>query len=153
MPGRLSLSMCLCSRCRPQSTHRVSSLSVYFIKLSTTNYCTHTKRLPISDVHPFIMEKSGLWLVRVGGARTPLSAYYHHVYKVAVYAPQLSGQIHSPYLISINICTAKTKYRKFQTNIPRKGISGPQSRFPHSCICEPFIYFHARSAYSAGGNI
>ncbi len=28
--------------------------------------------------------------------------------------------------------TAKTKYRNFETNIPRKGISGPQSQFPHS---------------------
>ena len=28
--------------------------------------------------------------------------------------------------------TAKTKCRKFETNIPRKGISGPQSQFPHS---------------------
>ncbi len=30
--------------------------------------------------------------------------------------------------------TAKTKCRKFETNIPRKGISGPQSQFPHSCV-------------------
>jgi hypothetical protein len=27
--------------------------------------------------------------------------------------------------------TANTKCRKFETNIPRKGISGPQSQFPH----------------------
>jgi hypothetical protein len=33
-------------------------------------------------------------------------------------------------------CTAKTKYRIFETNIPRKGISGSQSQFPHSCVCE-----------------
>ncbi len=32
--------------------------------------------------------------------------------------------------------TAKTKCRKFETNIPRKGILGPQSQFPHSCVCE-----------------
>jgi hypothetical protein len=30
----------------------------------------------------------------------------------------------------------KTKYRNFKTNIPRKGISGYQSQFPHSCVCE-----------------
>jgi hypothetical protein len=46
---------------------------------------------------------------------------------------------------------AKTQYRKFETNIPRKGISRPQSQFPHSCICERFIYSHDRSAYSAAG--
>jgi hypothetical protein len=27
-------------------------------------------------------------------------------------------------------CTAKTKYGNFNTNIPRKGISGSQSQFP-----------------------
>jgi hypothetical protein len=31
---------------------------------------------------------------------------------------------------------AKTKYRNFETNIPRKGISGSQSQFPHSCVCD-----------------
>jgi hypothetical protein len=42
-------------------------------------------------------------------------------------------------------CTAKTKYRNFETNIPRKGISGPQSQFPHSCVCERFICIFPRS--------
>jgi hypothetical protein len=38
------------------------------------------------------------------------------------------------------VYTAKTKYRNFETNIPRKGISGSQTQFPHSCVCERFIY-------------
>ena len=37
-------------------------------------------------------------------------------------------------------CTAKTLYEKFETNIPKKGIARPQSQFPHSCVCELFIY-------------
>ncbi len=49
--------------------------------------------------------------------------------------------------------TAKTKCRKFETHIPRKGKSGPQSQFPHSCVCERIIYFHVGSAFSAGGNM
>jgi hypothetical protein len=49
--------------------------------------------------------------------------------------------------------TAKTKYRKLETNIPRKGISGFQSQFPYSCVCERFIYSHDRFAYSAEGNM
>jgi hypothetical protein len=32
--------------------------------------------------------------------------------------------------------TAKKQYRKFETNIPRKGIARPQSRSPHSCVFE-----------------
>jgi hypothetical protein len=49
--------------------------------------------------------------------------------------------------------TAKTKCRKFETNIPRKGISGPQSQFTHSYVCERIIYPHDGSACSAGGNM
>jgi hypothetical protein len=33
------------------------------------------------------------------------------------------------------------------------GIVRPQSQFPHSCVCERFIYSHDRSAYSAAGNM
>jgi hypothetical protein len=33
-------------------------------------------------------------------------------------------------------CTAKTKYQNFETNIPRKGISGSKSKFPCSFVCE-----------------
>ncbi len=47
----------------------------------------------------------------------------------------------------------KDKCRKFETNIPRKGISGPQSQFPHSFVCERIIYSHDGSAFSAGGNM
>ncbi len=52
-----------------------------------------------------------------------------------------------------SLYTAKTKCRKFETNIPRKGITGPQSQFPHSCFCDRIIYFHDGSAFSAGGNM
>ncbi len=45
--------------------------------------------------------------------------------------------------------TAKTQHRKFKTNIPRKGIARGQSQFPHSCVCERFMYSQDRSAYSA----
>jgi hypothetical protein len=38
--------------------------------------------------------------------------------------------------------TAMTKYQNFETNIPRKRISGSQSQFPHSCVWEWFIYSH-----------
>jgi hypothetical protein len=50
-------------------------------------------------------------------------------------------------------CTAKNQYRKFETNIPRKGIVRAQYKFPHSCFCERIIYFHERSGCSAAGNV
>ncbi len=37
-------------------------------------------------------------------------------------------------------CTAKNQYRTFETKILKKGIARPQSQFPHSCLCEWFIY-------------
>jgi hypothetical protein len=40
---------------------------------------------------------------------------------------------------------AKGQYWKFEKHIPRKGIARPQSQFPHSCVCELFIYSHVRS--------
>jgi hypothetical protein len=47
--------------------------------------------------------------------------------------------------------TAKAQFRKFKTNISRKGTAWPKSQFLHSCFCERFIYSHDRSAYSAAG--
>ncbi len=46
---------------------------------------------------------------------------------------------------------AKTQYRKFETNIPRKGTARLQSQFLQSCFCERFLYSSDRSAYSAVG--
>jgi hypothetical protein len=49
--------------------------------------------------------------------------------------------------------TAKNQYLKFEPNIPRKGIARLHPQFPHSCVCERFIYSHNRSAYSGAGNM
>jgi hypothetical protein len=32
-----------------------------------------------------------------------------------------------------------------------KGIARSQSQFPHSCVCERFVYSYDQSAYSAAG--
>jgi hypothetical protein len=40
-------------------------------------------------------------------------------------------------------CTAKTLYRKFETNIPRNETARPHSEFLHSCFSERFIYSRA----------
>jgi len=45
--------------------------------------------------------------------------------------------------------TAKTKNRKFETNIPRKGTARIQSQFLHPCFCDRLIFSSYRSAYSA----
>jgi hypothetical protein len=59
----------------------------------------------------------------------------------------------SPRESLVSDITAKTKCRKFETNIPRKGILGPQAQFPHSCVFERIIYSHDVPAFSAGGNM
>ncbi len=54
-------------------------------------------------------------------------------------------------LVTGSYYTAKTQYRKFETNIPRKGTARLQSQILHSCFCERFIYSPDRSTYSAAG--
>ncbi len=44
--------------------------------------------------------------------------------------------------------TEKTQYRKFEKIFLEKELCG---HFPHSCVCERFIYSHDQSAYSAAG--
>ncbi len=53
--------------------------------------------------------------------------------------------------ISLVICTEKNQCRKFETNLTSKGNAQPKSQFPHSCVCEQFIYSHDWSAYSPAG--
>jgi hypothetical protein len=44
--------------------------------------------------------------------------------------------------------------RKSHFCIPFLGIARPQSQFPHSYVCERFIYFKERSTYlAAAGNL
>ncbi len=40
-----------------------------------------------------------------------------------------------------------TLQRKYHLCIPFLGIARPQSQFPHSCVCERFIYSQDRSTY------
>ncbi len=40
-----------------------------------------------------------------------------------------------------------TLQRQFRLYIPFLGIARPQPQFPHSCVCERFIYFQDRSTY------
>jgi hypothetical protein len=62
----------------PQSTYRVE------MKYRECILRVHTEwRLPISDIHPIIMEKSAL--AGEGGAHAhPLSDYYHHIQSCSV---------------------------------------------------------------------
>ncbi len=49
--------------------------------------------------------------------------------------------------LSMYTTTVHTLQGKFHLCIPFLGIAGPQSQFPHSCVCEPFIYSQDRSTY------
>jgi hypothetical protein len=46
---------------------------------------------------------------------------------------------------SCTLFSACTLQRKSHLCIPSKGIVRPHSRFPHSCVCERFIYSQDRS--------
>jgi hypothetical protein len=43
--------------------------------------------------------------------------------------------------------TMQKLQRNFDLCVPRKGTARPQPQFPHSCVCEQFIYSHDRSTY------
>ena len=58
------------------------------------------------------------------------------------------SEIHSFGVRRYVAVTLQRQYQKFETNIPRKGIARPQNQFPHSCVCERFIYSHNRSAFT-----
>ncbi len=81
----------------------------------------HTEwRLPISGLHPIMMEKSAL---AVEGGRctpTPFQPYYHSALQ-----------------------------RKYHLWIPFPGIARPQSQFPLSCVYVRFIYSQDQSTYLA----
>ncbi len=47
--------------------------------------------------------------------------------------------------LTIRTHTANALYQRFETNISRIETARPCSQVPHSCICERFIYSHARS--------
>jgi hypothetical protein len=58
-------------------------------------------------------------------------------------------------LLTLLYHTAKTLYRKFETNVPRNETVRSRSQFRHSCfVRERFIHIlftRDRSAYSAAG--
>jgi hypothetical protein len=67
---------------------------------------------------------------------------------------EMSAKLAAKELETLQVnCTAKNQHQKFKTNIPRKVIARAQSQFPHSCVCERFIYSHDGFAYSAAGNM
>ncbi len=44
-------------------------------------------------------------------------------------------------------CSENALYQKFETNIPRNETAQARSEFPHSCICERFIFIFPRSVH------
>ncbi len=60
------------------------------------------------------------------------------------------SSLHVSFLI---LRDCKDTISKIRNKFPRKGIAWPQSQFPHSCVCERFMYFYDWSAYSAAGKI
>jgi hypothetical protein len=94
--------------------------------LQTGNGNTLQRRLRVhKKINRHRSPRSGITFEHLPASR-PLSFFIgHYIFK--------------HYCIYERIFTAKTKYRKFETNIPRKGVARPQSQFPPSGVCERFI--------------
>jgi hypothetical protein len=54
--------------------------------------------------------------------------------------PKCSAPLCSCITRGLYYCTAKNQCRKFETNIPRKGIALPQSQFLHLCLWAIYIF-------------
>ncbi len=89
------------------------------ILILRSNLTFESRGLQLTRAPSYTSPNSGVWGGEVQGSQ-PISTTMHIAHHVT--------------------CTAKTKYRNFESNIPRKGISGSQSQFPHSCVWELFIY-------------
>ncbi len=73
-------------------------------------------------------------LVRVGGARPPPFTLFTITYKIAVYAPAewaCTYSLHSPYFISINICTL---WRRVMSSYSVTAVHTQETRAPPSRI-------------------
>jgi hypothetical protein len=60
-------------------------------------------------------------------------------------------QVNKQHFENVILSSLQKKYRKFETDIPRKEIARALSQFSHACVYDRFIYSHNRSAYSAAG--
>ncbi len=84
-------------------------LGQYFCGFVSFHHRVHTEwRLPISGVHPIMMEKSALVGAGWGEHSHPLSACYHHIQSCSVRS-WLREQIHSLYFISTLLCGFRYK--------------------------------------------
>ncbi len=78
--------------------------------------------------------------------------------EIAFYRPYCATQsvilFQSLFLLEYTfLLHCKEKMPKIGSKYSQEGISGPQSQFPHSCVCERIIYSHDVTAVSAGGNV
>ncbi len=68
----------------------------------------------------------------------------------------LRGELRAPRHVASGTLfstTLSTLQRKSSLCIPFLGIARPQSQFPHSCVCERFIYSQDRSTFSINHSI
>ncbi len=144
MTGRFSApwSACRhgsCSSCRAsspgQSLSSMSSLGSRDVQLmSTSGFLTFCDESGVGSLTYGSGSGSGSWSFRQGIVSWPFFVF--HV------------------ILRFQRCSALCPHCKEpmpKTNIPRKRIAWPQSQFPHSCVCERFIYSHHRSACSFAG--
>ncbi len=60
-----------------------------------------------------------------------------------------SFSIQKVFVLIARYILQKENTENFKQIFPEKELRGLRSQFPHSCVCERFIYLHNRSAFSA----
>ena len=91
------------------------------------------------------------------GTETPIFLFWEYLFRnFGILSLQWVRVNKKNQLNSVEICIRYTLQRQNAENLkqifPEKEYRG-LSQFPHSCVCEPIIYSHDGSAFSAGGNM
>jgi hypothetical protein len=107
-----------------------SAISSLLIGLSCNQ--THVRQLMWDEQHT--------WQSAVCPSPHQLSLAEIRNPRTDVFCQKLAGNCQLTDLRRRNIYTTKTQYRKFETNVPRKGTARLQPQFVHSGFCEWFIF-------------
>jgi hypothetical protein len=109
--------------------------------------CTRPKKIYLPPVATVLLN---------GGGGGQFSTAHLDIYGgVSEYghAHPCRGLPSAQYSINITNALQRQNAEHLKQIFPEKEYRGPQSQFPHSCVCERIIYFHDESAFSAGGNM
>ncbi len=128
-----------CSLLLFTDTQGLATCALQYIQCNCT---VHHARLILCNLRYVHVMNSIHLLVRMAEAIT--ACMRSSLYVQLSHLQLLYGKQETIRAWQIALCTSNTLCQKLETNIPRNEPARSRSQFPHSCICERFIYYHVR---------